>query len=120
MFDFNTEQLIERLKLLLQHYNSGSTIGNKLDHSLALLQLQLGTNICSLDLDYNKWSKFAPVSWIKMLWKILKVSGFEVHLKYETIAAPRNGDKLLTELAMSVCKDDKRMMSFSRVRDSRR
>ena len=82
MFDFNTEQLIERLNLLLQHYNSGSAIGNKLDHSLALLQLQLGTNVCPLDLDYDEWSKFAPVSWIKMLWRTLQVSGFEVHLKY--------------------------------------
>lgn len=116
MFDFNTEQLIERLNLLLQHYQSGSAIGNKLDHSLALLQLQLGTNICPLDLNYDEWGIFAPVSWIKMLWKTLQVSGFEVHLKYEVIKAPRNGDKLLMELAMSVCKDDERMMSFSRVR----
>ena len=37
IFDFNTEQLIERLNLLLQHYRSGHVTGNRLDHSLALL-----------------------------------------------------------------------------------
>ena len=81
IFDFNTEHLIERLNLLLQHYRSGSAIGKKLDHSLSPLQLQIGTNIFPLDLDYGEWGKFAPISWIKMLRKTLHVSGFGVHLK---------------------------------------
>ena len=44
-----TEQLIERLNLLLRHYNTCSPISDKLDASLRYLQLQLGTNKCPLD-----------------------------------------------------------------------
>jgi hypothetical protein len=53
LFTFVTEQLIERLNLLLQHYNTGSSISKKLDASLRYLQLQIGTNIYPLDLPYD-------------------------------------------------------------------
>ena len=54
LFDFATKQLIGRLNLLLQHYNTGSLLSKKLDASLRYLQLQLGTNICPLCLSYDK------------------------------------------------------------------
>ena len=44
------------------------------------------------------------------------MSGFEVHLKYEVTKSPRMGDKVFMEMAMEVCKDESKMMSFSRVR----
>ena len=50
-----TEQLIERLNLLLQHYNTCSPVSDKLNASLKYLQLQLGTNKCPLDLPYGEW-----------------------------------------------------------------
>ena len=76
MMNFCTEQFIERMLLLLQHYHSGSSLSMKLDASMAYLQLQLGTNICPFDLDYERWGHFAPLSWTKMMWKTLKVSVF--------------------------------------------
>ena len=42
--NFATEQLIERLNLLLQHYNAYTPISDKLNASLRYLQLQIGTN----------------------------------------------------------------------------
>ena len=39
LFNFATEQLIERLNLLIQHYNTGSSLSKKLDASLRYLQL---------------------------------------------------------------------------------
>ena len=53
LFSFATEQLIERLNLLLQHYSTGSSLSKKLDASIRYLQLQLRTNICPLDLPYD-------------------------------------------------------------------
>ena len=50
-----TEQLIERLNMLLQHCNTFTPISNK-------LQLQLGTNKCPLDLSYEEWAYLAPLS----------------------------------------------------------
>ena len=102
--------------MLLQHYRSGSAIGKQLDNSLSLLQLQIGTNMCRLDLAYGEWGKCVPVSWIKMLWKTLHVSGLGVHLKYETTKAPRRGDRVLVGMTMEVCKDEGTLLSFCRVR----
>ena len=57
-----TEQLIERLNPLLQHYNTCSPISDKLSASLRYLQLQFGTNKCPLDLPYEEWVYLAPLS----------------------------------------------------------
>ena len=80
LFNLSTEQLIERINLLQQHYENGTLLSSKLSASLACLQLQLGTNVCPFDLEYDKWSHFAPLSWVKMLWRTLHVCGFQLHL----------------------------------------
>ena len=64
----------------------------KATSSLAYLHLQLGTNACPFDLDYDKWSIFAPLSWTKMLWRTMDVSGFSFHLAYDEIDMPRMRD----------------------------
>ena len=71
-----TEQLVERLNLLLQHYNTTTPLSAKLSASIKYLQLQLGTNKCPLDLPYQEWAHLAPLSWVKMLWKTIQVTGF--------------------------------------------
>ena len=53
IFNFATEQLIERLNLFLQHYNTSTPLSAKLSASLKYLQLQLGTNKCPLGLNYE-------------------------------------------------------------------
>ena len=116
LFSFATKQLIERLNLLLQHYNTGSSLSKKLDASLRYLQLQLGTNICPLDLPYDTWAYLAPLSWVKMLWRTLQVSGFTVHLTYTTIPLPRRGDYLIMEYALSKGATNEERSSMSRVR----
>ena len=111
-----TEQLIERLNLLLQHYNTCSPVSNKLNASLKYLQLQLGTNKCPLGLQYEEWGYLAPLSWIKMLWKTLQVTGFQVHLKYNELTLPRRGDVVVMEYAMSMGLDKEDLLSMSRVK----
>ena len=83
LFNFVTEQLIERLNLLLQNYGTDSVLSNKMDTSLAYLQLQLGVNCCPFDLVYDEWHYMAPLSWMKMLWRTLQVTGVELHLDYD-------------------------------------
>ena len=95
LFSLATEQLIERLNLLLQQYNIGSSLSKKLDVSLICLHLQLGTHICPLDLPYGTWAYLAPISWVKILWRTLQVSGFTVHLTYTPIPFPRRRDYLI-------------------------
>ena len=44
LFSFANEQLVERLNLLLQHYNTGTSLSKKLDAAIRYLQLKLRTN----------------------------------------------------------------------------
>ena len=47
------EQLIKRLDLILQHYNTATLFSDKLGAYFKYLQLQLGTTNFPLDLDYE-------------------------------------------------------------------
>ena len=67
IFNFATKQLIERLDLLLRHYNMSTPLSAKLSASLRYLKLQLGTNKCPLDPCYDDWAYLEPLSWVKML-----------------------------------------------------
>ena len=116
LFNFIDEQLIERLNLLQQHYENGSLLSKKLSISLAYLQLQLGTNVCPFDLDYDRWSLFAPLSWVKMLWRTLHVCGFELHLRYDEMTFPRRRDRIVMEMAMEMISDKNVLESIARVR----
>lgn len=106
LFKFVIEQMIERSNLLLQHYGTGSGLSKKLDALMAYLQLQLGVNCCPLDLNYDDWHYLAPLSWIKMLWRTLQVTGFELHLEYETTPFPRCGDRLVMDVLRGACGND--------------
>ena len=54
LYNFATRQPIQRINLLLEHYNTATPLNGKLNYSLRYLQLQLGTNKLSLDLDYEE------------------------------------------------------------------
>ena len=58
----------------------------------------------------------ALMSWIKMLWKTLQVTGFQVHLKHGKLPLPRRGDVVVKEYAMSMGVDKEDLLSMSRVK----
>ena len=119
LYNFVTEQLIERLYLLLQHYRTNSALSKKLDISIAYLQLQLGVNVCPFDLDYEDWHYMAPLSWVKMLWRTLQVTGFELHLEYDEIPFPRAGDILIMDKLRELTGNDRdQLKALARVRGS--
>ena len=79
--------------------------------------MQLGTNICPLDLPYDTWTYLAPLSWIKMRWTTRQVSGFTMHLKYAMIPFPQRRDFLIMDCAMGQGTTKEDLSSISRVRD---
>jgi len=78
-----TEQLIRRINMLLQHYHTSTNLSRKLDASLRYLQLQLGMPHNPITLDYDKWGHLAPLSWVKMLWRLLH--HFNVHQRDQVV-----------------------------------
>jgi hypothetical protein len=62
---------------------------------LRYLQLQLGTPHNPITLEYNKWGYLTPLSWVKMLWRLLH--HFNIHLRMECaqILSPRERDQFV-------------------------
>ena len=74
-------------------------------------------NKCPLDIPYEEWAYLAPLSWAKMLWRTLQVTGFQVHLKYdELLYYPRCGEMVVMEFVMSMGLDKEDLMSMSKVK----
>ena len=69
-----------------------------------------------MDLNYDDWAYLAPLAWVKLLWRTLQVTGFQLHLKYDELPAPRRGDVVILELAMEAGLDKDDLMSISRVK----
>jgi hypothetical protein len=93
-----TEQLISQVNMLMQHYHASTNLGRKLDASLRYLQLQLGTPHNPLTLDYAKWGQLAPLSWVKMLWRLLHHFDIHLHMDFSTIPLPRERDQVLMDI----------------------
>ena len=55
---------------------------------------------------------FSPLSWIKILWRTLQESGFEIHLKYDVICHPRWGDSIKIEFGTEQGIDKKDLPSI--------
>ena len=51
-----------------------------------------------------------------MLWRTLQVTGLQVHLKYDELPHPRQGDVAAMEYAMSMGLDKEDLLSVSRVK----
>jgi hypothetical protein len=84
--------------MLMQHYHTSTNLGRKLDASLRYLQLQLGTPHNPLTLVYAKWGQLAPLSWVKMLWRLLHHFDIHLHMYFSTIPLPRERDQVLMEI----------------------
>jgi len=109
-----TEQFICRINMLLQHYHTSTNLSRKLDASLRYLQLQLGTPHNPITLDYNKWGYLAPLSWVKMLWRLLHHFNIHLHMECATISSPRERDQAVMELIHEKVLNKKTIRSLSR------
>jgi hypothetical protein len=89
LFDLATEQLISRVNMFFQHYHVLTNLSRKLDASLRYLQLQIGTPHNPFTMDYSKWGYLAPLSWVKMLWKLLHHFKITLHMSFPDNALPR-------------------------------
>ena len=114
LFNLATEQLISRVNLLLQHYHTPSTMSRKLDASIRYLQLQLGSNLNPLMLDYNQWGYLAPLLRGKMLWRSLNHFNVEIYMNYKQIPLPREHDKLIMNICMATSISKADMCSMNR------
>jgi hypothetical protein len=108
------EQLICRINMSLQHYHTSTNLSRKLDASLHYLQLQLGMPHNPLTLDYDKWGHLAPLSWVKMLWRLLHHFNIHLHMECQPIPLPRERDQVVMELIVRKTLAKNTIQSLSR------
>jgi hypothetical protein len=84
--------------MLMQHYHASTNLGRKLDASLRYLQLQLGTPHNLFTLEYAKWGHLAPLSWVKMLWRLLQNFDIHLHMAFPKIPLPWERDQVIMEI----------------------
>ena len=118
LFSVATEQLICRINMLLQHYHTSTNLSRKLDASLRYLQLQLGTPHNPITQDYDKWGYLAPLSWVKMLWRLLHHFNIHLHMECATIPSPRERDQVVMELIIGKVLDRKTIGKLHRYQGS--
>jgi hypothetical protein len=78
-------------------YHAATNLSRKLDASLRYLQLQIGTPHNPITLDYDKWRHLAPLSWVKMLWRLLHHFNIHLHMECATNPIPRERDQVVME-----------------------
>jgi len=103
-----TEQLKCQINMLLQHYHTYTNLSRKLDASLRYLQLQLGMPHNPITLDYDNWGYLAPLSWVKMLWRLLHHFNIHLHMECTTIPSPREVDQVEMELILGKVLNERR------------
>lgn len=111
-----TEQLISRLNLFIQHWQTGSSLSNKLSISMHYLQLQLGTNNCPFKLPYNDWHFLSWRCWLKMLWRTVQMAKLDLFVAYQVVPLPWEKDILLMELFKSEGCSPDLLLRLNRVR----
>jgi hypothetical protein len=113
LFSIPMEQLIFQINMLLQHYHTSTSLRQKIDASLRYLQLQLGTPHNPLTLDYNKWGHLDPLSWVKMIWRLLHYFNIYLHMESQPIPLPRERDQVVMEILFGKNLDTNTIQSLS-------
>jgi hypothetical protein len=116
MFDLSMEQLISRVNMFFQHYHISTNLNKKLDAFLVYLQLQIGTPCNPFSFDYTKWEALAPLSWVKMLWKLLHHFDITLHMSFLMIPPPREQDQVIMEIILAQDSNPVKIASLNRCR----
>ncbi len=80
-----TKTTTSRINCFLNHTRMDTTIGHKLDASIAYLQLEIGTITHFLESPYHIYSYLATNTLMKCLWKETEPHGFILkHAQHQT------------------------------------
>ena len=95
------EVVIGRINIFLQHYDTPSTLGNKLTISLQCLQLEAGTNTCPLMMSYHPMGPLTTPCWARSFWESLDHYKIVLDIDYPSQPLPREHDCLIILLFIS-------------------
>ncbi len=103
--------------MFFQHYHAPTNLSRKLEASLGYLQLQIGTPCNPFTLKYTKWGALAPLSWVKMLQKLLHHFDITLHMSFPIIPPTlREQDRVIMEIIFAQDSNPVRIASLNSCR----
>jgi hypothetical protein len=101
LFDFDTELLIARLNILLQHFDSPLPVGITLRACMEAVQLEAGLLDCPFNHPFGTYGVNFTHCWVRSLWQSLSFFNFQLNLQYPSLPFPREQDRLLLDIFMA-------------------
>ena len=110
------EQVICRINIFMQHYDTPSSLGHKLSASLHWLQLQVGCLGSPLLLPYATWEHLSPICWAKCFWQSLDKFAVDLRVQYKSLPLQREGDMSVMEFLLPHMPSQRIMAAMNRCR----
>ena len=97
--NYSLEQLIAQTNLLLQHFSSGTLVGNLMKNTYEQLQLEIGLGGCAFGQNWKHYQGLATDGWMKSIWEGAAEHKVNITIdsKY-SLKKQREGDSYLMEL----------------------
>jgi hypothetical protein len=115
LFNLAKKQLISRISTFFQHYHTPSNI-SKTRHVPMILKLQVGTPHNPLTLDYKKKGLLAPLSWVKMIWRLLQHFNITLRMNFLSVPHQRERDQVLMDIIQEYDLAKAKVKSLNRCR----
>ncbi len=105
LFSLPVEQTFCAINIVVHNFGVPSILGQKFQTFLECLQLEVGTNINPLTLEYSKYKHVVTDCWFTKLWERLERYKFSIHLFTPVIPLPQERDQLITDVFFELdCK----------------
>ncbi len=101
LFNLAAKQMIGWTNLVLQHYGTPTTLGDKLKALLEALQLEIGCTENPLSECYKTRGVLATPTWVTVVWERCQRYDLRFHLAYTTVLEPsREHDITIVQLLL--------------------
>ena len=87
-----TLQGIEKMKVVINHMNSGTKLGSLLMAQLEACNIEMGTNNHIMELTYSKWEILLTDCWFKHLWQFFSENSIKIRGPYARPSMNREHD----------------------------
>lgn len=87
------EAIVESCNKFLTHFGAQSLLGVQFQTSMELLAIEVGKSAQPLQLDFNKYGKWATDCTLKTMWERLDRFNFKMEINTIPLNPPREGDR---------------------------
>ena len=106
----------EKLRMVMMHIRRGDTTAQLLRIVISYMNLECGSHKPSLQLSYNKWSKYVTKNWLTDVWKFVGECGCHLIIGNQAYKLPRKNDFWLMDIVEAAPLEDTTKIIFNQIR----